>query len=1048
MAFRFSDPLALLFLAIPLLAVLVWRPVAWSYERRRRRWILGTRLALFTLLVLALAGTELRLPVNHEAVAFVVDLSDSARPARGDALSWVEKALEARGSDDLAGIVVFGRDPLVEEPLTAQRFGAAFNSKPVTTATDLASALRLAAGVLPGRAQKRIVVLSDGRQTAGDALTEAVLLAKQGIRVDVFPLTVTGGPEVLLRSLEAPSSAHEGEVFSLTVTADSTVRTSGTLRVYSDGRLLAEQRVQLSVGTNRYTVTVKETQPGFHTYRATVEAASDTWAQNNEAWAFVDVSGKPRVLVVEGHPGAGANVAAALRAGGVEVDVRPVSGAPQMLPELTPYSAVWLADTAYADLGPDLPAALKTYVSDMGRGLVTSGGEESYGPGGWRNTPLEDALPVQMDVKARGEDPTLALVLVIDKSGSMSEGDGLISKVDLAKEAAIRSTQVLTEKDQIGVVAFDSEYKWVVPLQKVTSVSKIQDLIGTIRADGGTNIYPALDAAYGALVDAKARYKHIILMTDGMSGSGGDYDALAAEMEKAGITMSTVAVGGDADRTLLEHLAKVGGGRYYFTDQLRSIPKIFTKETVLATRNYFVEENFRPMAGAPSPVLRGVDEVASLSGYVATTLKPNAEAALLSARGEPVLATWQYGLGRAAAWTSDAAGRWTQAWLAWSGSARLWQNTLSWVLPTPSTGGWEVRSEIVGGAGSMAGAAGAAGGTGAGGAGRAAGAAGGGIRKLVVETSNESQLSKTGPATAHVVGPDGMAFDVPLTLTGPGRYEGTMPVDQPGAYMVKVIEGAGGAGGATLAAGGYVSAYSAEYLVPGTDKDFLTNLARSGQGAVLAAQHSGDVAGPEGAFARNLAKVWDTRSLSLLFLAFAALLLPFDVAARRLYLSSEDVAEIKRRVEALVPWRRRKAEAELAAREQPVTVTRLRTRREKAGPRVINPGLSQISGTDRATSARTPGSAPASASGSASDSARVPSSDPAAASGTQRRAAPWQPATNSERPASDGQPVSGQQPGSDHQQVPSHQAASGERAASGEEADSVSRLLEAKRRRR
>lgn len=1031
MAFKFSDPLALLFLAIPVLAVLVWRSGVWAYERRRRRWILGTRLALFTLLVLALAGTELRLPVDREAVALVVDLSDSARPARDEALAWVEKALEVRGPNDLAGVVVFGRDPLVEEPITAQRFGAAFNSKPVTSATDLAKALRLAAGILPGRAQKRIVILTDGRQTDGDALTEAAVLAKQGIRVDVHPLTVVGGPEVLLRSLNAPSSAHEGESFSLTVTADSTVRSAGTLRVFSDGRLLAEQPVQLSVGTNRFTVTVKETQPGFHTYRATVDAATDTWAQNNEAWAFVDVVGRPRVLVVEGHPGAGANVTAALRSGGVDTDVRAVSAAPQLLPELTPYSAVWLADTAYADLGPDLATTLKAYVSEMGRGLVASGGEDSFGPGGWRHTTLEDILPVQMDVKGRGEDPTLALALVIDKSGSMSEGDGLISKVDLAKEAAIRSTQVLTEKDQIGVVAFDSDSKWVVPLQKVTSVSKIQDLIGTIRADGGTNIYPALSMAYEALAGAQARYKHIILMTDGMSGSGGDYDELAKEMEKAGITMSTVAVGGDADRTLLEHLAKVGGGRYYFTDQLRTIPKIFTKETVMATRNYYVEEKFRPTAGAPSPVLRGVAEVATLNGYVATTLKPNAEAALLSARGEPVLATWQFGLGRAAAWTSDAAGRWTQSWLTWPGSARLWQNMLSWVLPAPSAGGWEVRSE---------------------GAGRS--------RKLIVETNSPSQLSRTGPATAHVVGPDGQAFDVPLTLTGPGRYEGTVPVDQPGAYMVKVVgaaagtgagngtapsttggpntattpstgttpsSGSGGSAAQTLAAGGYVAAYSAEYLVPGTDRDLPAALARAGQGVVLAAQRTGGTAGPEGAFARNLARVWDTRSLSLIFLALAALLLPLDVAARRLYLSSEDVAEIRRRAAALIPWRslrsaRQAAQVdERAAQEQVVTVARLRARREASGPKVVNP-----TSVGRATAETT---APVTSKPPAITRPPATSEPPAAAKLSASAAGPPASRVSSEATAAAGAP-------------------DGSARATSGGGDSVSRLLDAKRRRR
>jgi hypothetical protein len=209
-------------------------------------------------------------------------------------------------------------------------------------------------------------------------------------------------------------------------------------------------------------------------------------------------------------------------------------------------------------------------------------------------------------------------------------------------------------------------------MRKVDDLAAIQDDIATLRADGGTSIYPALALAYEALKDVDTKYKHIILLTDGQSATSGDYYYLTRRMEKAGITLSTVAVGDGADTGLLEILAAWGQGRYYFTNQADNIPRIFTKETITALRSYLVEAPFTPVKAAGSELLQGINAVPQLHGYVASSIKDSAQMVLASHRGDPVLAGWQYGLGRSVAFTSDAGNRWAANWVGWEAYNRFW----------------------------------------------------------------------------------------------------------------------------------------------------------------------------------------------------------------------------------------------------------------------------------------------------------------------------------------------------------------------------------------
>jgi len=454
--------------------------------------------------------------------------------------------------------------------------------------------------------------------------------------------------------------------------------------------------------------------------------------------------------------------------------------------------------------------------------------------------------------------------------------------MSLAKEAAARSISILTKKDRVGVIAFDSQPWLVVPLMPADDKERLRQEIGRIYAGGGTEIFPALASAYEALKDIPTQVKHIILLTDGISASGGSYQELTRAMREKGITLTCVAVGPGADAGMLKALAELGRGRFYATADAETIPAIFTKETVMTTRSFAVNERFFPQAAAASPLLLGLEKVPFLEGYITVTAKDRAETVLVSHRGDPVLAAWQYGLGRAVAWTPDAASRWSAAWAQSQVFPRLWGNVLSWILPAVDTSPVQVQAEVADGAEAAVAIQGeepaaTAGGT------PQAGAPGDSVIRVTVDDPGHWQMVRR--FTAILTGPDGETRTFDLHPAGPGRYTGQTAVAGPGAYLVSITAANGGSR-ALAAQTGLVVPYPAEYRETGVDLDRLEEIARAGGGTVLAS--------PAEAFAPNLPPVWAVRDLSSWLLALAAVLWLLDVAGRRLVIGTEERAALRR----------------------------------------------------------------------------------------------------------------------------------------------------------
>ncbi len=718
-------------------------------------------------------------------------------------------------------------------------------------------------------------------KTLSYALKQAELADLQGIDLQYIPLGETQNQvEVLVDTVEAPTDVREGQQFDLGISIQSSASVGATLRVFADGELIHTQELSLKQGSSRYTVPIEDPQPGFHRYRAQIVPDADNRLQNNEASSFTVVHGPSSILIVEGTAGEGQNLSQALLAAKMAVTTIPPSALPATLPELARYDAIVLANVPASSLPNGVMDALPVYVRDLGKGLLMLGGEESFGAGGYLRTPIETAMPVFMDVKSRELAANLALVVAVDKSGSMDrchcDNPDLNQtytpvqtgqpKVDIAKEAIMRSAAALGDQDYLGVVTFDSQAHWTLDVKPLVGPGELEQAIGTFKAEGQTNMLSGVTAAYDALQKVNAKRKHIILMTDGWVRTG-ELGPLVSKMAKEGITLSVIAAG-EGSAEYLKALAEEGGGRYYPAVDMMSVPDVFLKETVKSVGQYIIEEPFYPLPASPSPIFKGIDQndLPGLFGYNGTSPKGTARLDLLTTRGDPLLASWQYGLGRSAAWTSDLKGRWGSQWVKWNDFARFSAQLVGWLLPSPQVEGLNARISLNDE---------------------------GALIQLDAKDKDGRPLNYL-DVQAKLINPDLGTTEIPLKQVAPGQYQATTRADQPGTYLVWV--GASNdeqpMGQMTL---GMVVPYSPEYRAGGVNRGLLAELARITGGGFLEE--------PVNAFLHNIPAANSAREIWRTLLFIAALLFPLDVALRRIMFSKRDMQTARAWVNAHLPGR-------------------------------------------------------------------------------------------------------------------------------------------------
>ncbi|HCS73400.1 MAG TPA: hypothetical protein DIW17_05945 [Clostridiales bacterium] len=845
MAFNFVNPWALLILLpAALIIIAIFRKFN-GKQYHHSIWPLILRMLIVFFLVLSLAGLEIKIPVDHTEILFVADLSDSTISKQSELTEFITDSMKLLPGNYEAGIVSFGENALIEQSVSTFRDFHTFHSNPNTNYSNIDQALQRAEGLFTQNSRKRIALLTDGAENMGDAILRAGALGQRGIPVDVLYLNTTPPNEVQLSELTLPSTLYQGENYDVRVEINSTVETKGTLRLYVNRTPAGSQEVQIQKGHNIFLFQETAKTTGTVVYEAELElssSADDSFIQNNRMASYVRIDGPPIVALVEGQLEEGRELAKIMEAGGLDYKMFTPHTLPEQLEELVKYDAVVLANVDYDELGKEKTDMLDNYVKSMGRGLLVTGGDNSYALGGYLGTKLEDILPVDMDLSKKKEIPSLALILVIDKSGSMSDTQFGINKMELAKEAAIRSTEALRDEDYIGVVGFDSAASWVVEVQNASNRDEIQEVIGTLQPGGGTNLYPGLNMAYQALKGTNAALKHVIVLTDGHT-QGGDFDSLIPQMTGDNITVSGVAVGKDADGRLMEHIAELGNGRYYFTDEYASIPKIFTKETYMATRSYINNETFFPKAVGFSPVLSGINAVPSLDGYITTTTKGGAVPVLVSHQDDdPVLAYWDYGLGKAAAWTSDLRGIWTEKWLQWDQASTFWLNTISSVLPGSRNKEGKIETSRVGNAGQV--------------------------------TVSIDELDIGYETDAVIVSPDGEENRIKLQPSKPGCYQGNFELNDTGVYLVRV-EQQRDDGTTSAMEAGLVYPYSPEYDIRQESSKYLPeHIAGQTGGRILEK--------PEDLLLNEPEPVWRHREIWPALLLLALILFFIDIVLRKL----------------------------------------------------------------------------------------------------------------------------------------------------------------------
>jgi len=853
------------------LAVIVaaWRVFPPPLSRGRARLSLGVRTLIVILLTASLAGFQVQTSPSNQSLLVAADLSASVQSARDSEATTVRRILQQRQGEDRAGVLSFGRDPQVEVSISnAPQFGE-FQSQPNPQFTDLAAALQLGGSLLPEDSRRHIVVVSDGRSNLGDAVAEARLLRAEGIRVDTVPLSVPLGAEVYVDRLDAPRALTQGQQATAQAVIVSNTATPATIRWYLDRTLITTSQAALPVGETTVTQLVTPNQPGFHSVRIVVDPVRDTYAENNLGEALIQVVGPPRVLLVQNTLGEAASLESALHSTGIGTSTITPDQLPRSASDLAAYQAVVLVNIPAASLGTDAMTLLQASVRDLGMGLVVIGGADSYGPGGYAGTALETTLPVQIQLPQDMQKPPVAVMLVLESTES-GTGDQVL------RGAAEAVVDQLTPRDMVGVTN-GSMGTVVVPLAPLTDKAAVKRKIEGIGLGDPPSYTPDLNAADQALTHASASLKHIILLGDGDASD--NYQPVITAIHAHGITVSTVAIASImSDAGLMQEMAGWGHGRFYQSNSIADIPQIFLKESREALKPWIVEGRIAPQLASLADVIPGVplDSFPPLSGYVATTPRAAADVVLKSPQGDPLLATWQYGLGRVMAWTSDAQGRWTAGLLQWPSANRFFGDIVHSSLPQPGDPALQVETRVQG---------------------------------------DHTHLLVTAPATSgatvtvSAVTPDLADASLTLSPTGAGRFEGDLPTDQVGSYLLHVNESAGGVVRHTTTAG-LVVPYSPEYRDLGTDLPSLKAIAQAGGGVVLS-----DVSQ---AFRLPVPSVKAALPISELLLVLAILLFPLDVALRRLVFRLEDVPA----------WRAAMQRAPAPAMPAEATVTRLRERVE------------------------------------------------------------------------------------------------------------------------
>ena len=856
---RFTRPVAFWWIAV---APWIWwlhHAGGASLGKGRALVALLVRLVLAGVFVLTLAEPRAVRRSEALSVVYALDVSDSMGEKVSDqALGWVMQTVTRKPPKDEAGLVIFGRDSAVELPPRPTFPFEAINSRVARDGSNLAKALSVAAAVLPEQNQGRIVLLSDGNETEGNVTAQLDELKARGIAVDVLPVGFDFQKEVWLERLDLPRVVKVGETYEATALLNSLQPGTGKLVLQENGKTIFEKEVEFAAGKTRFTLPLHLREPGFYEYVATIQPppGEDGWAENNLAIGDLFLRGEGQVLVVTDPQGDARDwepFVAALKAAQRVVKVQMAYEFPRDAVSLLPYDLVVFPNAPAESFDAVQLQALRDAIFNHGTGFLMLGSPQSFGPGGYHGSAVEEALPVTMDVTQKKVLPKGALAVILHTC-EFAEGN------TWAKRIAKESIRVLGAQDEVGLIAFtwgngsNGGYNWIFPLTPAGEIEKLVPLINAAEPGDMPDFNTPMQMGLAGLQKSDAALKHLIVISDGDPSP--PTPALIQQFVAAKVSVSMVAINphGGQDQSIMQSIAQTTGGRYYFPQDPAQLPSIFIKEAKTLKRSMLQNKVFTPEVQMPSPVLKGIDALPPLRGYVLTTVKPRATTILRTPPDpaepdqlDPVLATWRFGLGVTAAWTSDLGPAWARDWLAWEKYRPLVKQLAIELSRVERKTDLRLNAFAAENSGA-------------------------------ITVEDFAQAEAFLQVEARVAGPRGESVTVPLRQIGPRRYQGSFPLWGQGRYQV-IAAAAGRPGGSEpeQMVGGFAVPYSPEYLKFRSDPRVLQEIARKTGGRVLSASDL-DLYHPARQPRESSSPVIDW------FLILLACLVPLDVAVRRVQL--------------------------------------------------------------------------------------------------------------------------------------------------------------------
>jgi uncharacterized membrane protein len=850
----FTEPWALALLAVA--PWVWWMHVAGSSGLPRARAVVAllVRLMVVGAFVMMLAGPRAVRTSDRLALMYAVDVSDSiGEQSQIAALGYVARTVAAKPPGDRAGLVAFGANAAAElaprESFPLEGGEVILNSRIARDGTNIERALRLALACLPSDQLGRIVLISDGSDTEGTlsgVLGEAV---SRDIAIDVLSIDYDYPREVWLERIELPKVVKSGETYEASIILSSIAAGSGRLSLRENGKVIFEDTVTFEAGKSRYTLPLYMRGPGFYEYLAkiVVPAGMDGRPENNVAQADLYLKGEGRTLIVTDPSGDARDwkhFVDACTAEGIAVDVQSAYDFPRDAVSLMPYDCIAVVNVPADTLDAMQMKAMKDGVYALGIGFVMVGGKNSFGPGGYHRTAVEELLPVTMDVTNKKVLPKGALAIILHTC-EFAEGN------TWAKRIAKAAIKVLGAEDEVGILAFgwNGGYQWVFELTPAGEYEKLLPLINKAQIGDMPDFATTMQMGLTGLTASDAAVKHMIIISDGDPSP--PTPALLRSFVAGRISISTVAINphGGVETQTLRQIAGTTGGRYYFPKDPKRLPSIFVKEAKTLKRSMIQNKTFVPTMEFPSPILKGIETVRQLHGYVLTTPKPRAKVILKGPETEqmdPVLATWRHGLGTTAAFTSDLSPNWGREWVAWGRYRSFVKQLVTGISRVDKESFLRMSCEAAGIDGTVS-----------------------------VEDyhSGGSFLE----IQARVIGPDNRSELVSLRQTGARRYQGAFRLWGMGRYQVQAL--GTGDGRNETALGGFVVPYSPEYLRFRSDPIELKRIAERTKGRLLSGQETGDEL-----FNKGRKPSQSSRPIEDIFLIILACAIPIDVGIRRIQL--------------------------------------------------------------------------------------------------------------------------------------------------------------------